>query len=546
MWYTLTEESKIAPNGEKVFQIEYKDGTKGGFIGTNVKLPKNKCDIDENTLIYGATVIEGKVTITNSQIISSMVSVVRGATIKQSVIKESFFDVHRLTVEDSNVDNLSAGVVGNKDENDAVLKIRDHSLIDSVKTEGKTKIYFEGKSQILFKRADVSGRDICFKAYNSKISVSDSLVMFRKTSKTSEINDILHLVECKDADMVVKQSKLFNFSEIKNKGKTLEISRSIVSGNFSTCGGKILRSTFSGKFVVNWVSNITNTKFFSDTIVSAEKCNPEKTIVNIDGSEFLNSCSLKYTGKGDSNVRVEITNLKAFGSATILFKDKLSVLSSIIRDNALIIDGGTIVLSTIRDNAVVCAKSIVGCIFSGTSVVGCDKKNRPIKHADNIIIEKVSASSTYDIVCMDYCDGALVLLPNNSVRFCSRLRNIFIRTIKDDFNCTISKLKNEVFARESHLFDDKCKALISEITKQIVPSDIPEDIVSSLVYFAYWDMANSLVEKKELFEEQRFLYNDLRVSFRVDIKTRKMVQFKSSNASNCSTFKKFIDQINVV
>jgi hypothetical protein len=58
MWYELTDNKKEV-NGEILTQIKYQDGHLGCFIGKDVSLPRVKCQIDKNTVIFGRCVLNG-------------------------------------------------------------------------------------------------------------------------------------------------------------------------------------------------------------------------------------------------------------------------------------------------------------------------------------------------------------------------------------------------------------------------------------------------------------------------------------------------------
>ena len=543
MWYKITSESKIAPNKETVFQIEYKDGTKGGFVGTNVELPKNKCVIDDTTLIYGKTVISGKCTITNSQIDSSSISVVRGATIKDSIIKNSSFNLHRLTVDKSTVENLVANKGGKEEESNAVLKIMGNSFIET--KEGKIKIYLEGESQISFKQSEVSGKNICFENYNGKTTLSCSLVIPRKANSSANTGNDLHLVLCRDSEVLVKNSKFANFSEIRNEKAKLDMSSTVIGGKFLTAGGKISKSTFLGEFVLNGAASISNSKFSSCSKVLAEKSDPEKTVAKITDSYFMDSCIIKYTGSGNKKTEIDIAGSNVSGAATLLFKEKLCMVSSTIEDNAFIIDGGTFVVSTIKDSAVVCAKYILGCSFSGTANIGCDKKCRPIKNAKKIMLDGCKSNGRYDSFCFDYQKGALILFGNNKVYFCSDKRHVSLDDSKKALDGEMFQLKRKCPSRtfEFQFLDNKCEEIVSEIKKQMISKDIPENIIYSFVRFVYWHLIDQIVMKNDVCEEQKDIYEDLKNFCRVDIKSGKIV-FVKTKMFSCKIFQKFVRQLN--
>ena len=70
---------------------------------------------------------------------------------------------------------------------------------------------------------------------------------------------------------------------------------------------------------------------------------------------------------------------------------------------------------------------------------------------------------------------------------------------------------------EFQFLDNKCEEIVSEIKKQMIPKDIPENIIYSFVRFVYWHLIDQIVMKNDVCEEQKDIYEDLKNFCRVDI-----------------------------
>ena len=198
-WCRVTDNTKYF-NGETLWQIEYNNGTLGGFIGEDVSLPDAFCRIYENSKILKGSKIVGTVLIENTTILENTIigtqvcenDACDGIKIFNSTIGGKFF-LRKGIVENSRLlgefncfafsfymknsffseksslflsDNISSACLKN-------IIATDETSISSV-CSNNNKIYLEMHDSCLYGKASVSvGKDMTI----TNTTISDSAVV---------------------------------------------------------------------------------------------------------------------------------------------------------------------------------------------------------------------------------------------------------------------------------------------------------------------------------------------------------------------------------
>ena len=527
MWYTKTNNTKIAPNNEKVFQIRYNDGTLGGFIGDRVRLPSKKCFIDEKSILFGDTALSGKFTIKNAKIGDSSITVFRSATITDSRIDDSFVDVTRFELKASTVNRICAKGSGTALKN-TVLKITRGSNIVGFKDTEKTKFFLFGNSEIAIKQSAVDGKNIVFEASDGKMYIDSSAVLYgcMRICRDLVSEDETHTIKVSGyASLYVKKSKIFNFRIVANYANFCEINNSTVAGELTLFGGNLYKSNSFGLVnvsgYVTMESTVVTEKAKIDMLECAAIIDNENSSLYLDNADVFDNAIIKHMGDSSAVTKVSICRSTIKESAKIVFENNLSILESRLLGNSFTycFRSGNISYSIISGNSVVYANAVCNSNIDGNASIGCLLNSRPIENAKNISVFSRNIVNRYDAINLDYEKRALIFFSDGTFSSFSKENTVNNVKIENALSDTIKKLST-MSRQKALLFYDiqsKIETKANTVFEQINNPDIKKHSIATAISFAIYDVLIAITEKKKLTKEQKRIYKDIETFEKIDI-----------------------------
>ena len=531
MWYELTNTTKRI-DGKTVYQIKYKDGTLGCFIGRNVKLPNVKCETDDKTIIFGDCTLSGKMTIKNSVIGPNVkLFVDRSATITNSTISNSYIYSVRTKIADSIISFVKCRSCGSNNSCPAgVLQITKECNI-----QGFGDKYYEKFTNIfLHKNSKICMEKVQARAVKRNIDI-------HATEEAADIH-LTNVQMCADKECVYinvgkKVNLNVNDSQIKGTIRTacdctVTVNSSNITGILQCYSANIKNSKIIGQVFISGGLSMEETNIHKNSLIYC--INKNNGTTNIDLMKvtlFGNSKINLHEDYVDSNNFISLSYIVMRDNAVVKIKNKSNFCNCSFRGNSFA-TGEVLESSRFFDDAIVFAGRCSDCEFSLSARVGCNINGEEIRNSNLISLNGRRIKSRFGSMSInDDNDNVIVTSENeNAVYMFSEPTKV---QYISDINMGISKyLYSENLKDKLRVgtVQKSIKYTVGEIEKHYAKEEKTyQDVftgLTSLVKFTVFSILKKYDEDEELSQEEETVLNDLINSQSIDLMKKTLVSGK--------------------
>lgn len=501
MWYELTDNKKEV-NGEILTQIKYQDGHLGCFIGKDVSLPRVKCQIDKNTVIFGRCVLNGKITIKESTIGPNVkISVTRSATISGSSIKESDVNATRFKVSNSAVSFLDCRGVSFDEA--GIVEITKNSSIDGTRLKTKDLMV-----------------NICSDS-KSKIHITDSIIHAKKRDVFLNARRSDTLINMEKTTIVADKTDVDIFARYKSK---IDIFNSIISGSVlveEECHGNVLSSRIagsvkgynldisyskiSGKVYVDGAVEIRESNLNKNTIVSCANKTPGTAFVGFFNTTMFGNSKIVSLNKDSQFKRLYVSDSVMRENSIIEATETTRFYRSSIKGSGHII-GGDIRDSVVQDDAIVSVGYATGCTFLADSRMGCTFDGTPINFSKKINLRDRTSTGKFDFISFEERDRSIMFSGDmNCVKF---FDDNGVTCITCAEQKALEIVENSKFVARETVYKS-IDYTLEKIKEKIINKKTNTNGISTLIGFILFSLFDKVEKNKELSKEEKTLLNNI-------------------------------------
>ena len=525
MWYELTNTTK-KHCGETVYQIKYKDGKLGCFVGRNVKLPTVKCETDEKTIIFGNCTLMGKIKLKNSIVGPNVhLLVEKSATVTDSTISDTYIYSVRTKIANSTISFVNCK--GITSEPTGVVQFTNGCNI-----QGCGDKYYEKVTNIfLHKKSNIYMENINAKAFKRNINInarSEKTDIHLTNVEICANKDNVDITLGGETNLTISDSTIKGSIKIDEQSSA-EIKKSKITGQLQCYSTKIEDSKIAGQVFVRGAVSMEKTNINKNSLIYC--MNKDKT-TNMDLFKvtlFGHSEICLHEDYAESNNFISLTYIVMRDNAIIKIKNRSNFCNCSFSGNSFA-TGTQIECSKFFDEAMVFVGRCSDCEFSLSARVGCNKDGEEIKNSNLISLTGRRIKSRFGSISVNDENGNVIVTSENGNAVYVFSAPSVVQYISD-INMEISKCLHGEYFDKKLLVGTVQKSIAYTVeetkkhyaTEKKTYSDV-FDGLQSLVEFIVFSILRKSEEGKTLTVEEEKTLTALMNSQMIDIARKKAVK----------------------